>query len=261
MQKIGIEEVQKRLLGIAQEFDRICIKNGIPYYMAYGTMLGAIRHKGFIPWDDDMDFVVPIEYYKRLIECLDRDLSSPFRCVTHKNSRAVIHCFAKIEDRTTVMDDEALKLPIEEKLGVNIDIFPLNRYDSIDSRVKRVQCEMFLLGAAFTDSKQHKSLIRKCEKALLRLLAGGTPKYLQRRIENTSYRLTKGTKQGSIFDNRGIEPIPCDWYGEGMRYPFEGISLMGPEKYDSYLTHMYGDYLTPPPEGQRVAHAENVFIR
>ena len=63
MEKIGIKEIQQHLLGIAKEFDRICTKHNIPYFMLYGTMLGAVRHKGFIPWDDDMDFGVPIEYY------------------------------------------------------------------------------------------------------------------------------------------------------------------------------------------------------
>lgn len=261
MQKIGIDEVHKRLLGLAKELDKVCTNNSIPYYMAYGTMIGAVRHHGFIPWDDDMDFVVPIEHYQRLIDCLEKDLPFPYRCRTHKNSRAVIHCFAKIEDQSTIMDDVAMDIPLEEKLGVNIDIFPLNRYDRVDKRIKKVQMQMYLLGAAFSDSKLHKGVFRKCGKHFLRLLLGGTPKYLQNSIDKTSFSLINGGKQGSIFDFADKEPVPCNWYGEGERYQFEDISLVGPKNYDGYLTHMYGDYMKLPPENQRVVHAENVYVR
>ena len=74
MEKLGIEDVHKYVLAIAKEFDRICTEHHIPYYMVDGTMLGAVRHQGFIPWDDDMDFGVPIEYYKGPEEILENEL-------------------------------------------------------------------------------------------------------------------------------------------------------------------------------------------
>lgn len=261
MQRIGLSEIHQHLLGLAKEFDRVCTKNSIPYYMAYGTMLGAVRHKGFIPWDDDMDFVVPIEYYQQLLKCLDRDLTEPYRCCTHKNCKAVIHCYAKIEDTSTILDDAAFNVPLEDKTGINIDIFPLNRFDCIDTRIKRVHRYIYLLGGAFSNSKLHKSTFNKLRKKILRLLLGGKPIYLQNKIERISYSLTKGEKLGSIFDNPNIDPIPEYWYGKGKRYIFENLTLVGPEDYDKYLTHMYGDYMTPPPNNKRVAHAENVYIR
>ena len=95
MERIDIEEVHSRVLAIAKEFDRICTLHGIPYYMIGGTMLGAIRHKGFIPWDDDMDFGVPIEHYQELINILEKELPYPFRCCTYKNHPAVLFNFLK----------------------------------------------------------------------------------------------------------------------------------------------------------------------
>lgn len=126
MERIGIEEVHNRVLAIAKEFDRICTFHGIPYYMIGGTMLGAIRHKGFIPWDDDMDFGVPIEHYQELIDILEKELAYPYRCCTYKNHPAVLFNYFKIEDLSTCIDDVAIDLPLHQKLGLNIDIFPLN---------------------------------------------------------------------------------------------------------------------------------------
>ena len=74
MKKMTLDEIHLTLLDIAKEFDRICVKHNIPYYMIGGTMLGAVRHKGFIPWDDDMDFGVPVEYYEELQRILDKEL-------------------------------------------------------------------------------------------------------------------------------------------------------------------------------------------
>ena len=91
MKKLNIEECHARLLKIAEIFDIICKDNGIPYYMLGGTMLGAIRHKGFIPWDDDMDFGVPRKYYKDLIDIFDKKLPNPYKYHTYNNSDAVIY--------------------------------------------------------------------------------------------------------------------------------------------------------------------------
>ena len=80
MRPIDIEEAHHILLDIAKAFTKVCDENNIPYYMLGGTMLGAVRHKGFIPWDDDMDFGVPREYYDLLINVLEKELPSPYRC-------------------------------------------------------------------------------------------------------------------------------------------------------------------------------------
>ena len=121
MNRISIEVVHQHVLGIAKEFDQICSENHIPYYMIGGTMLGAIRHRGFIPWDDDMDFGVPIEYYVLLEGVLSKELPYPYRCCTYKNHPGVLHNFMKIEDQSTCIDDKAMNLPVEQKLGLNID--------------------------------------------------------------------------------------------------------------------------------------------
>ena len=107
-----ISEVHQILLGIAKEFDRICRENDIPYYMLGGTMLGAVRHKGFIPWDDDMDFGVPRPYYDRLVSVLESELLHPYRCCTYRNNQGVFAPFVKIDDYRTLADDPRVRLPL-----------------------------------------------------------------------------------------------------------------------------------------------------
>ena len=101
MKELSLKDQHILLLGIAKEFDKVCRDSRIPYYMLGGTMLGAIRHKGFIPWDDDMDFGVPRPYYERLISALEEQLPVRYRCCTYDNSRNIIYPFIKIEDTHT----------------------------------------------------------------------------------------------------------------------------------------------------------------
>ena len=86
MKQLDIKGVQQRLLYIATIVDELCEKHGIPLYMISGTMLGAVRHKGFIPWDDDMDFAVPYQYYPELISMLNKELPEGLRCLTYDKS-------------------------------------------------------------------------------------------------------------------------------------------------------------------------------
>lgn len=263
MQKLGIEEAQKYALGIAKVFDEICTKHHIPYFMVQGTMLGAIRHHGFIPWDDDMDFGVPIEYYEQLEEILIKELPFPYRCCTYKNHPSVILTFMKIEDVRTVNDKLEIRLPLEKKIGINIDVFPLNYCIPSDPAIKRLRWKAFLLGSSFGNSSKHRdSILRKWIKSILRFLLGGRPIYLQNSIRKNRLKVVKGNYIGNLTSKWGDgDIVPQEWYGKGKRYIFEDTTFVGPEKYDEYLTSLYGDYMTPPPEGKRIPHAEDRYLK
>ncbi len=263
MQRIGIDEVHQHVLGIAKEFDRICTDYHIPYYMIGGTMLGAIRHKGFIPWDDDMDFGVPIEYYKQLEEALIKELPFPYRCCTYKNHPGVLHNYIKIEDQTTCIDDVAIALPLELKLGVNIDIFPLNKCVSNGKRERRIRRKAKLIGVVFSQSTtQPNSRARKLLKSILKYLFGGSPRKLQNSVERQLYSINEGEMLGNVLGRwEEKEVIPISWYGTGTRYVFEDTSFVGLFEYDKYLTRLYGDYMSLPAKDHQVAHVENVYLR
>ena len=259
----SVSEVQHILLNIAKEFDRICTQHHIPYYMLGGTMLGAVRHKGFIPWDDDMDFGVPIEHYQELIDYLERELPIPYRCCTYKNHPAVLYNFIKIEDRLTCIDDKTIALPMEQKLGVNIDIFPLNTCVLGGEAEKKVRKKIDLLGKLYQESFAHpNSRLRKTAKRCLRLFTGSSPKKMQQKINQLLLSIHQGDSLGNLLGRWSEkEIVPIGWYGSGKRYEFEDTSFVGLEDYDNYLTRLYGDYRQLPPLGEREAHVENVFLR
>lgn len=263
MLKIGIKDVHQRVLEIAKAFDKICVEHRIPYYMLGGTMLGAIRHKGFIPWDDDMDFGVPIEYYNLLESVLVSELPQSFRCCTYKNHPAVLHNFMKVEDLSTCIDDKAVDLPIDQKLGLNIDIFPLNKCQLRGKRERMIRNYATYMGIIYNNSITHSdSVLRRGIKTILRVLFGSSPAKMQRRIE----KLLLATNEGDYLANllgrwKAKEIIPVEWYGSGVRYVFEDTTFVGLQEYDKYLTQLYGNYMSLPPQESQIAHVENVYLR
>ena len=263
MKKIGIDEIHSRILAIGKEFDKICSRHHLPYYMVEGTMLGAVRHKGFIPWDDDMDFGVPTEYYQQLIEFLEKELPAPYRCCTYENHPAVLYNFIKIEDRNTCIDDATIDLPLDQKLGVNIDIFPLNVCTLGGKAEKRIRRKEDLLGRIYQQSFIHPdSRWRKMAKKGLQLVYGKNPEKMQREIDAMLFSIHRGNCLGNLFGRWAEkEIVPIEWYGRNRRYAFEDTSFVGLEDYDKYLTRLYGDYMKLPPEEKRIAHVENVYLR
>lgn len=262
MKSLDINEIHHRVLAIAKEFDRICVKHNIPYYMIGGTMLGAIRHKGFIPWDDDMDFGVPIEHFYELIDILEEELPFPFRCCTYSNHPAVIFNFFKIEDQTTRVNGQALGLSDDQQLGINIDVFPLNRCEINGFPYFRIKYKRFLLGGFLAPVSHSDNLLVKTAKSILRMLAGGTRVRVNQKIDKVLKKTNQGNYLGNLIGRWGKkEIVPFEWYGENTRYQFEDSSFVGIKKYDEYLTHMYGDYMILPPETDRNPHVDNVYLR
>lgn len=263
MQRIGIDEVHEHVLLIAKAFDQICTRHQIPYYMIGGTMLGAIRHKGFIPWDDDMDFGVPIEYYSQLERVLINELPYPYRCCTYKNHPGVLHNYMKIEDQTTCIDDKAIDLPIEQKLGLNIDIFPLNKCKSNNLKERRIRNTAKLMGIVYNHSITHyDSIVRKGIKKVLRFVFGDNPIIMQMYIDKQLFSINNGNYLANTLGRwKDREVVPIDWYGEGVRYEFEDTSFIGLKEYEKYLTRLYGRYMSLPPKSHQVAHVENVYLR
>lgn len=261
MTRIDIEEVHRRILNIAEAFDKICAGHDIPYYMLGGTMLGAIRHKGFIPWDDDMDFGVPFDHYNRLINILEEELPQGMQCCTFENCKAVVYPFMKIEDTETCIDDPRINLPIEEKLGINIDIFPLvacEKYGKDAARARKLLRLQTLLFVDSVDGSKMKTLIKR----VLHNLSPFGKKYLPKKMLSILSEMKVGSDIANVFGRWGIrESVDKEWYGTDIRYDFENLKLCGFKEYDKYLTQMYGDYMQLPPNNQQVAHVDNVYLR
>ena len=254
---IGITEIQAYLIEIANAFDYVCSSHKIPYYMLGGSMLGAIRHRGFIPWDDDMDFGVPMEHYYELIDYLEKELPYPYRCSTYKNHPSVLFNYFKIEDIRTRINDSSINLPIEMQLGINIDVFPLTKCKESDHHIAFLRKTESFLGFVFLDSIHSRF---RFVKRVLRFCFGNSPRLFQNSIERQLHRIKPGNCRGNLLGRwKEREIIPNDWYGEGSRYVFENTSFVGLEEYDSYLNRLYGNYMSLPPIQRQTPHVGDVY--
>lgn len=261
MKKIDLNECHKLLLGIAKEFDRICTKHSIPYYMLGGTMLGAIRHKGFIPWDDDMDFGVPREHYDKLIGILEIELPERYKCYTYNNCNYIKYPYLKITDRNTYMYDSREKSIDDMQIGVNVDIFPLDKCDPDDKNIKSIYRWIKINQMVYT-KPINGGITKKIIKRLLRYIFPLNKNQIAAIIDKKITSLHQGEYIGNLLGRwREREIIPQEWYGESCKYIFEDIQLNGFKDYDLYLKKLYKNYMELPPESKRFTHSEEIFYR
>ena len=263
MKKLDLREVQYLLLDIAKSFHQICKKYHIPYYMLGGTMLGAIRHHGFIPWDDDMDFGVPRENYNQLLSILREELPTRYRIITTKEWFSPIAYF-KIEDSYTVsIQSEDMRK--RAQYGVFIDVFPLDKCTTDLKRLDVIYMKQRWLNAIhsakFMDYS-HYPFSKRLILRLLRVLIPCTPEEwlthfsrLEREIANTGDDAM--VNFSGIYKKR--EVLDKEIFGSPQLYVFENTQLYGPELYDVFLSHIYGDYMKMPPENKRRVHSLMVY--
>lgn len=251
-------ELHEILLNLGKEFHKICTKNDIPYYMLGGTMLGAIRHKGFIPWDDDMDFGVPRKYYEKCIATLRDQLPTQYKLQTIDNSDSLLIDIIKISDERTIIN-EMYKENVQQEIGINIDIFPIDSMKTIGMKnhiiafLVRLQNYIFL---------SHKS--RPFVKKTIALFLKSIFFFLKKRsiINLINYHLLdyEGEYMTNIYGAWGIkETVKHEIMGHPTLYQFEDTQFYGVENYSSYLSSLYNDYMQLPPETKRHLHLKNVY--
>ena len=267
MRKIDINECHTLLLNIAKELDRICTKHNIPYYMIGGTMLGAIRHKGFIPWDDDMDFGIPREFYQQFIDVCQAELNPRYKFINEDNSDYAVLGIGKIIDTNTFLK-EIYSVDTEETIGINIDVFPLdytdgaNDFFSFNNRMRLAFKLQKLLFVKADDRKGWKKWFAKFVKAVLPLNKKTLLNYINRKFLERSW-LDNNDYVFNVAGAWGLrkELIPQEFFGKPTRHQFEDIELLGVTNYDAYLKWVYSNYMQLPPEDKRHIHFDNAYIK
>lgn len=264
MKKIeSIEELQALLLEIGMEFHRICVKNNIPYYMLGGTQLGASRHKGFIPWDDDMDFGIPRDQYERFLSIAQKELASQYTLRTIDNSSYIFNGMAKIELNTTVIKEQ-FAADNNDSIGVFIDVFPLDNTNNdfrLFSKNRLIPLTGRFAGYRFMTLRNRPIQKRLIAVIVKCILAPMTPKGYMRFVNNHLI-----TKDGDFIANHfGAweikETMPKEIFGEPKLYHFESTAFYGVSDSESYLTHLYGDWRQLPPEEKRKTHVVNMYYK
>ena len=256
------DEVKDIELKLLIEFDRLCKENGLYYVLCGGTLLGAVRHKGFIPWDDDIDVLMPRKYYDRLLNVKNIDLSSlpEYVELASWKSGSTDYPFIKLIDKRTVIDS---KYNDDRKTNhLWIDIFPIDGNPESDIELKKLYRKskfyrrILLLKMARLG--QGKSFIKRAMKPALKLLfLPVSIKWICKRIDALAktYDVESSKYLGGVVWGYGTcERIDKESFLHPVSIEFEGHFFNAPSNYDEYLTNLYGDYLKMPPVEKRVTH-------
>ena len=267
MRELSLDELREVELDILKTFNNFCEENKIKYYLSNGTLLGAVKYRGFIPWDDDIDVFVPREDYDRLISIF-KD-SEKYHLFAFERNERYRYPFAKLCDMTTLKVEENINNGVE--LGVDIDIFPMDAWDSDFEKAKKeadkIKKTMFYLGISKLrrpDSRRWaKRVVKQCVMTLLKVY--GSSHFVKKIIKvGRCYSLEGskycGCKSWCIY--RAREIIPSEVFSDVVQVEFEGGYYPAPIGYDTYLRSLYGDYEKDPPnEKQKTHHRFKAYKR
>ncbi len=250
-----IRTLQLRLLRILKAFDKTCREHGLRYYLEDGTLLGAVRHGGFIPWDDDVDIMMPRPDYERLIRHSREWLPEPYEFVCFENDPKYPLQFGKVQDASTTL----IERPHLYYLGgAYIDIFPIDGVPDTekeqrrhDRRYHRLKSLLYL---TWRDPYKHGRGPASWYPLLLRRI--WRPEKVQRLMREHSlrYPFEESKYVANLFDNmRGILDREKE-LGPGTPIRFEDAEFISVADTDTHLHRLFGDYMTPPPPDKIEQH-------
>lgn len=252
MQAIGIDELKRLQKEILDEVVSFCEKNNLRYYLAYGTLLGAVRHKGYIPWDDDIDIHMPRPDYEKFIKLYNKQEGN-YRIVTHELDRRYHVPFAKIYRRGTIVNEFFYKQSV---FGAYIDIFPLDGIKHNWQAYICGQCVRFMyIKTAIFCNRQTPA--RKARLMITKLiLLPFSSHFILKTMRRIATRYGYGECSNVCsFGSRTClrEILPLEVFEECTTVEFEGGHYHAPKGHDRYLAQKYGDYMQLPPEEKRIS--------
>lgn len=259
MKEILIEEGKQLQLGILKNFIRFCEQNQLTYFIAFGTLIGAVRHQGFIPWDDDIDVQMPRPDYEKLIAIYNQKQApnEPFYLVSPYADNA-LHSYVKLIDRRTIKIEEGVRYP-GDYLGVDIDVFPLDalpdtqeEYDRMFNKMRKIQKKVAYSVINFEGKTWRDRLLR-----LYQRLLGDHRRYVKKMESNLKKRPYSESKfVGTMisYDDYYNDRHEKKDYESTVSLSFEGLTVSAPVGYDRILRHIYGDYMELPPVEKQVTH-------
>ena len=254
-----LTKIHKLQIEMMDEVKRICDKHNINYFLAFGTFLGAVRHKGFIPWDDDVDLGMLRADFNRFMDIAQTELDPKFRVENIFSMEDNCFLFAKIKYKGTKMVDFYTN-GLKQHHEIWIDIFPFENYThDLKERKKHERKLVFLQRVLFGKChyKHEKKIVYFCRNILGALYPASKNRVKQlleqesRKFENVPSDVVRGAGSYFQYDKSKLE--------DTVEYEFDGKSYRGVHDYHSILTQRYGDYMKLPPEDQRYNYQHKIL--
>lgn len=265
--KSTIREIQLCTFEILKEVVRICDKHNLTYYLDYGTLLGAVRHKGFIPWDNDIDIEMPIDDYRKFLKIAPKEISRDFFVQTYESDPGYNLLWAQVRANNTT------SMPLKYKnwdihWGMHMDIYPLVGVceDGIGRKLqsKILEITQVLINKEYLMACEPENLNKSRKVQLLYKLPRTVRSFLSSALLRVGLKAPFAAKSCCPLDWALPHRIDPAAYKTKATVEFEGAMLAAPGDYDYVLTTLYGDYMTPPPESERYfghegAHGEIIY--
>ena len=268
----NIKIIQKKELALLKEFIRVCNKHNLKYYILGGTLLGAVRHGGFIPWDDDIDVGMPRNDYEKLMNLYESEFETPYKLVSEKNSSDFTKAFMNLQDTTTKIIMKYSNIAHEESIWM--DIFPIdgmpknylkNKIHKLRYLSSRMLVQLSQFNKIVNQNKENRHFIEKIiistakEINYEKLL---NYRKMQKKYINvlSKYDMNEYYSGNLTGAYKLKEVVPSEYFGEGVKILFEDIEVNAPTEYLNYLSAIYGsNYMDLPPEDKRIPHNYDIL--
>lgn len=261
-----LKKLHKDLLVLLVEFDRICSLNNINYYMTYGTLIGAVRHKGFIPWDDDLDVYMLRNDYDKFCDICKSDLSDDFLLQTQDTDKHYNWSYGKLRLKNTDFIRSGQE-HIKQKTGIFMDIIPLDNITDNKLTQNTIGYICKVLRKILWSKVGMVSEINISKKIFYRLLSM-IPRRLVINIFNFFTKRFNGiytnyliSNHFSYSNNRNMLILNKEWFSDCIKLDFEGHKFSAPVGYDYILKSVYGDYMKIPPKKDQVGNCYASYIK
>lgn len=267
------KEWNATILDILKAFIKICEEHGLTYYCCAGTAIGAVRHHGIIPWDDDIDVIMPRPDYDRLLQIAKHTDFGNYELITPYDDETYPLYFSKLANKnTTLIEDRQIPCVI----GLYVDIFPLDATDDDVEKAMRLKDKYTKIINRLNAVSTHNTFgeymallmdVKEWGRFVIKTLAyfcrPALRRHLIRQMDSMSHMYDYETAKNvqvytGSYGHR--EVFPKSWLGKGKEFRFEDTTVLLPENYDEYLRHFFNDYMQFPPEEQRIEKHNRAYL-
>lgn len=256
-----LKKLQKIELELLIEFDRICNKHNLKYVLVGGTLIGAIRHKGFIPWDDDIDISMPRNDYNKFIEIQKKELNhNKYYFQSMETNKNFGLPFGKLRRKDSIYCESTCPIARNEQ-GIWIDIFPIDKISDNKILAFLDFFKVFYYKSIIAFKQNFKFASVGFKKLIFDIIKFNSKFYSIDKAKKKYYKIIEKQNKketNSVINHGGVyllkEIVNKKFFENITTHEFENHKFNIPKDYDEYLTHIYGDYMTLPPKEKRKSH-------